>query len=166
MNKVKLMIRKFRSSYYKFKYRKKISNGKSIYINGKCKFSTNMSLGTNIHFNGFEVKGKGRVTIGDNFHSGVDVKLLTSNHNYEGTHLPYDKTVINKEIVISSQVWIGDNVLILGGVTIGEGAIIQAGSVVSSDIPALSIAGGNPARVFKKRDVAHYESLKSDGNFF
>ena len=37
----------------------------------------------------------------------------------------------------------------LGGVTIGEGAIIGAGSVVTKNIPAFSIAAGNPANVVK-----------------
>lgn len=50
-------------------------------------------------------------------------------------------------IHICHDVWIGANVTILNGVTIGEGAIIGAGSVVRDDIPAWSIAAGNPAVV-------------------
>ena len=37
------------------------------------------------------------------------------------------------------------------GVHIGDGAIIGANAVVASNIPAYSIAVGNPARVVKKR---------------
>jgi len=41
----------------------------------------------------------------------------------------------------------------LKGVTIGEGAIIGVNSVVVTDIPAYSVAMGNPARVvFKNID--------------
>ncbi|UJH91318.1 hypothetical protein LZ575_00495 [Antarcticibacterium sp. 1MA-6-2] len=36
------------------------------------------------------------------------------------------------------------------GVTIGEGAIIGAGSLVIKDIPAWTIAVGNPAKVVKE----------------
>ena len=50
--------------------------------------------------------------------------------------------------------------MVLGGVTLGEGCIIQAGSVVVSDIPDCAIAGGHPAKVFKYRDIRHYEELK------
>jgi len=50
-------------------------------------------------------------------------------------------------IHICHDAWIGANVIILNGVTIGEGAIIGAGSVVRDDIPAWSIAAGNPAVV-------------------
>lgn len=50
-------------------------------------------------------------------------------------------------IHICHDAWIGTNVTILNGVTIGEGAIIGAGSVVREDIPAWSIAYGNPCKV-------------------
>ena len=40
-------------------------------------------------------------------------------------------------------------------------AIIQAGAVVVKDIPKCGIAGGVPAKVFKYRDIAHYEELVS-----
>jgi acetyltransferase-like isoleucine patch superfamily enzyme len=53
-------------------------------------------------------------------------------------------------VSISDKVWIGFNVIILKGVNIGEGAIIAAGSVVTKDVPAWTLAGGNPARVIKQ----------------
>jgi acetyltransferase-like isoleucine patch superfamily enzyme len=56
-------------------------------------------------------------------------------------------------------------VIILPGVTIHEGAIIQAGSVVVKDIEKCAIAGGHPAKVFKYRDIEHYEKLKKEGKF-
>lgn len=45
---------------------------------------------------------------------------------------------------------IGCNVTILPFVTIGENSLIGAGSVVTTDIPANSVAYGNPAKVRKK----------------
>lgn len=50
-------------------------------------------------------------------------------------------------IHICRDAWIGANVTILNGVTIGEGAIVGAGSVVREDIPAWTIACGNPCKV-------------------
>jgi acetyltransferase-like isoleucine patch superfamily enzyme len=44
---------------------------------------------------------------------------------------------------------IGTGAVILGGVTIGEGAIIGAGSVVTRDVPKLTVVAGNPARILR-----------------
>jgi acetyltransferase-like isoleucine patch superfamily enzyme len=62
-----------------------------------------------------------------------------------------DWNIVNtKPIKICNDAWIGMNCIILKGVTIGEGAIIGAGSVVTHDIPAWTVAAGNPAKVVKK----------------
>lgn len=58
--------------------------------------------------------------------------------------------VNSRPIKICPHAWIGMNCIILKGVTIGEGAIIGAGSVVTKNVPAWTIAGGNPARVLKE----------------
>ena len=50
---------------------------------------------------------------------------------------------------ICRNAWIGINVTILPGVTIGEGAIVAAGSVVTHDIPAWTLAAGVPAKTKK-----------------
>jgi acetyltransferase-like isoleucine patch superfamily enzyme len=47
---------------------------------------------------------------------------------------------------------IGVNVTLLSHITIGEGALIGAGSVVTKDIPAYTVAYGNPARPVKSVD--------------
>ncbi len=55
------------------------------------------------------------------------------------------------DTIIGNDVWIGQNVTILPGVHIGDGAIIGANSVVTKDIPAYHIAGGNPCKIIRKR---------------
>lgn len=135
-------------------------------INGYTRFNGREKFGSNINFNGCRIYGNGRVVFGDNFHSASGLKILTTFHNYNGTRIPYDRTVVTKDVVIEDNVWIGMDVKIMGGVTIGEGVIIQAGSVVVSDVPKYSIAGGSPAKVFKTRDIQHYEALKEEGLFF
>src|SRR5699024_8274838 len=103
---------------------------------------------------------------GDNFHSASGLKILTTFHNYNGERIPYDHTVITKNVTIGNNVWIGMDVIIMGGIIIGEGAIIQAGSVVVQDVPKYAIVGGSPAKVFKKRDIEHYEALKRKNKYF
>jgi acetyltransferase-like isoleucine patch superfamily enzyme len=55
-----------------------------------------------------------------------------------------------KPVRIGRYAWIGGHSFIMKGVTVGEGAIIGVNSVVVSDIPAYSVAMGNPARVVVK----------------
>ena len=137
-----------------------LSYGAGFTCNGFSRFTSKTIVGNDCHFNGFKVLGAGRVQIGNHFHSGKNVILLTQNHNYTGTRLPYDETYIVKETIVEDYVWIGMNVIILGGVTIGEGAIVQAGSVVVRDVPPLAIVGGSPACQFAERDRAHFYQRK------
>lgn len=55
------------------------------------------------------------------------------------------------DTVIGNDVWIGRESVIMPGVKIGDGAIVAAYSVVTRDIPAYWVAGGNPARPIKPR---------------
>jgi len=132
-------------------------------VNFYSRFTKNTHLGNNTNFNGMIIKGNGNVEIGDNFHSGENCKIINSFHKYnDGDSIPYDSIIkINKNILIKQNVWLGDNVIILGGVEIEEGAIIQAGAVVVQNVPKYAIVGGNPAKIFKYRNIDHYEKLKS-----
>jgi len=137
-----------------------------LYINGLSFVTKKTKLGKNVSFNGMSIRGCGSVYIGDNFHSGLECMMITQNHNYDtGTQIPYDEEYICKDITIEDNVWLGHRIIILGGVTIGEGAIIQAGSVVVGDIPKYAIAGGHPAKVFKYRNIEHYNKLKKEKKF-
>jgi acetyltransferase-like isoleucine patch superfamily enzyme len=141
--------------------------GDRVYVNGYSIFTRKTKLGTNVHFNGMEISGKANVYIGDNFHSGSECMIISSIHNYDsGNKIPYDETTIDKDVVIKANVWLGKRVIILAGVTIGEGAIVQAGSCVINNIPPFSIAGGHPAKVFKNRNIEHYNKLKSENKFY
>ena len=55
------------------------------------------------------------------------------------------------DTVIGNDVWIGYDCLIMPGVQIGDGAIIASRSVVTADVPAYTVVGGNPARRIKER---------------
>jgi acetyltransferase-like isoleucine patch superfamily enzyme len=62
-----------------------------------------------------------------------------------------------RPIRIERGAWIGAHASILKGVTIGEGAIVAAAAVVTRDVPAFTVVGGNPAKVLKvlSRPVEH-----------
>jgi acetyltransferase-like isoleucine patch superfamily enzyme len=56
-----------------------------------------------------------------------------------------------KPIVIENDVWIASNVVIKENVKIHNGAVVAMGSLVTKDVPAYALVGGNPARVIKYR---------------
>jgi UDP-2-acetamido-3-amino-2,3-dideoxy-glucuronate N-acetyltransferase len=68
----------------------------------------------------------------------------------------YKKTIVKKGSSI------GANATIICGVSIGEYALIGAGSVVTKDVPAYTLAYGNPARVRRKVDMNGCK-LQDDG---
>lgn len=167
LKNIKKILKKIKTFYFtsiiKFKCTDYV---KDLKVNNKSKVNKNTKLGKNVNINGMEITGNGEVSIGNNFHSGKELLIITEFHNYEGARIPYDNTNIVKNVTIGDNVWIGTRVIILGGVTIGEGAIIQAGSVVVKSVPKYAIVGGSPAKVFKYRDEHHYEELKSQEKFY
>jgi len=55
------------------------------------------------------------------------------------------------DTIVGNDVWIGQNVTVMPGIHIGDGTIIAANSVVTKDVPAYHIVGGNPCRIIRKR---------------
>jgi len=67
-------------------------------------------------------------------------------------HMDLISNLPNKgNTVVGHDVWFGYQSLVMPGVTIGHGAVIASRAVVTEDVPAFSIVGGNPAKVVKKR---------------
>ena len=56
-------------------------------------------------------------------------------------------------VTIEDHVWIAPRCIILKGVTIGRGAVIGAGSVVTKNIPPMTLAAGNPASPIKSLET-------------
>lgn len=65
--------------------------------------------------------------------------------------IPMNDLPYKGDTVIGNDVWLGYDALIMPGVHIGNGAIVASRSVVVGDIPAYCVAGGNPAKVLRKR---------------
>jgi virginiamycin A acetyltransferase len=55
------------------------------------------------------------------------------------------------DTVVGHDVWLGYDSLIMPGVQVGNGAIIASRSVVTRDVPAYAIVGGNPAQIIRQR---------------
>lgn len=105
-----------------------------------------------------------RVSIGDGVLLGREVYISDNSHGdtsgIMADKLPKRRPLTSKgPVMIGKNVWIGRQVTILSGVTIGDNAIIGANSVVNRDVPANSVAAGNPAKVIK---TFHSESGSDD----
>ncbi|ADI00426.1 maltose acetyltransferase domain-containing protein [Salisediminibacterium selenitireducens] len=85
---------------------------------------------------------------------GHNAMLAPGVHIYTATH-PLDPVERNagqefaKPVTIGDNVWIGGMAVINPGVTIGNDAVIASGAVVTKDVPAQAVVGGNPAKVLK-----------------
>jgi acetyltransferase-like isoleucine patch superfamily enzyme/MoaA/NifB/PqqE/SkfB family radical SAM enzyme len=102
------------------------------------------------------------IVIGDNCLLAPNVHISDTGHNSMNVAIPMiDQGVIRgKPVTIGNNCWIGINAVILPGVVVGEGAIIGANAVVTKDIPAYSIVGGNPAKVIKMYDPLERSFLR------
>lgn len=145
------------------------SCGGELRVNGQFTgFGKHVHLGHHVNFNNNVImNGLGEIIIGNYFHSGINLMIISTNHNYDDANaIPYDRKKINKKVIIKDFVWCGNNVTIIPGVTIGEGAIIAAGSVVVKDVPDFAIVGGNPAQLIKYRNIQRFTQLKEEGKYW
>lgn len=123
-------------------YGKHIEIGKGCFIQQCCTFF-----------------GRGGITLGENVLVGPKVNIITINHDPD----PENRSATyGRPVVIGDNVWIGVNSTILPGVSIGCGAIIGANSVVTKDVPPMTVVAGNPARIIKTQKNKHYERGEQD----
>lgn len=61
--------------------------------------------------------------------------------------------VIDGQIIIEKDAWIGAGSIILPNITIGEGAVVGAGAVVTKDVPPYTVVAGVPAKIIKTLKV-------------
>ena len=125
-----------------------------------CDYGRNINIGNNVSIGmNCTFQDCNLIEIGDNVLIAPNVQLytaahpvelserLTSNWSFESEE--YFCRTYAKPIKIGSGCWIGGGVIILADVTIGDGSVIGAGSVVNKDIPANTLAVGNPCRVIR-----------------
>ena len=90
------------------------------------------------------------ITVGDDVQIGPNTVLAASGHIiHPDNRCGGDAGILHCPITIKDRVWIGANCVICGGVTIGEGSIVAANSVVTRDVPPMSIVGGSPAKLIR-----------------
>mgnify|MGYP000664229205 FL=1 len=87
----------------------------------------------------------GGINIEDDVIVTANAQLISNNHDF------YDHAVLTcKPVHLKHNCWIGAGATILPGVTIGENAVVAAGAVVTKDVEANTVVGGNPAKLIKR----------------
>ncbi len=115
-----------------------------------CDYGNHIEVGKNFFANyNCTFLDVGMIRIGDNVQMAPNVAIYTAGHPVHPAtrNSAYEYGI---DVTIGNNVWLGGNVVICPGVTIGDNAVIGAGSVVTKDVPAWTIAAGNPCRVIRK----------------
>lgn len=138
-----------------------------------CDYGCNITLGKGVYMNfNCVILDVGYVSIGDNTFLAPGVQIFGAAH-------PINPLIRSKgvefgmPVKIGKDVWIGGGAIICPGVTIGDGVTIGAGSVVTKNVPAYTIVGGNPAKILRvlnreecEKEDREYEELKALGKAF
>lgn len=125
----------------------------------RCDYGYNIFIGNNTYTNyNLTILDCAKVTIGENVLIGPNVSIFTAGHPVH----PQIRTAGYEyafPVTIGDNVWIGGGAIINPNVTIGENSVIASGSVVTKDIPANVVAGGNPCRIIREitdTDLKYY----------
>lgn len=94
---------------------------------------------------------RGDVVFGDGVRMGAHSSVLGFNHSMEPGTPVFRQPLTSRGIRVGDDVWIGSHVVVLDGVSVGDSAVLAAGAVVTKDVPAGAIVGGNPARLLRWR---------------
>lgn len=125
--------------------------GSDVFVNPPfyCDYGKHIFFGKNCFVNyNCTIIDVAPVRIGDNVQIAPNVAIYTAGHPIHPAirNTQYEYGI---EVTIGDNVWIGGNTVICPGVHIGANSVIGAGSVVTRDIPAWSVAVGNPCRAVK-----------------
>ena len=108
-------------------------------------------LGERVGLSNSVIVAGNSIEIGEDTIIGSGVMILDNDFHVMGTGFSWvsECSTNSKPIKIGRGCFIGSRSMILKGVTLGDRAIIGAGAVVTKDVPAYSVAAGNPARVVR-----------------
>ena len=122
-----------------------------------CDYGTYISIGAGTFVN-FDcvMLDVAPIKIGEACQVATCVQLLTATHPIDPGPRRQGWEYA-RPITIGDNVWLGGGVIVCPGVTIGDDTVVGAGAVVTRDLPAGSVAFGNPARV--QREIGEQDRV-------
>lgn len=145
----------------------RIKKGVEIYAKpwGENKDRITLKIGNGVSINeGSFINAHNYVEIGDGTLITKRILIADTKHNFTDISVTIKENPISLEapIIIGKGCCIGFNSFISPGVTIGDHVFVGANSVVTGDLPAYCVAGGNPARVIRRYDFDERRWIKYD----
>lgn len=126
--------------------------GKRSYIHSGCRVyepgNITIGEGTIIGYNA-TLDGRDTLTIGNHVDIASEVMIYNAQHDIDSEDFGF----ISKPVQIGDFVFIGPRAVILPGVKVEKGAVVGAAAVVTQDVPARTVVGGNPAAKIRERNV-------------
>lgn len=123
-----------------------VPEGLGIFTPTQIDFPKQITFGKNVFINhNFTAMSIGGIEFGDNVQIGPHVTIVTDNHDLDNRYV-----LKCKSVVIGNNVWIGAGVNVMPGVHIGDNAVVAGGAVVTKDVLANTVVGGNPAKEIRK----------------
>jgi maltose O-acetyltransferase len=114
-----------------------------------CDYGCNIQFGNNFYANfGCTLLDVSIIKFGDDVQLGPGVQIYTATHPLD-PETRQSGAEYGRSITIGHNVWIGGNAVLCPGISIGDNSVIAAGSVVTRDVPANVVVGGNPAAIIK-----------------
>jgi len=119
----------------------------------RCDYGYNIHIGEKTYLN-FDcvILDICRVEIGRNCDIGPGVHIYAATHPLDATDRAAG-TEYGAPVTVGDNVWIGGRAVLNPGVTVGDNAVIASGAVVTTDVPANVVVGGNPATVIRELDT-------------
>lgn len=143
--------------YSHVRQRRRLTLGRDVRIAPNVSFANaeRIALGDQVQVGARSSLWAGKSTswirVGDRTTFGPEVFVTAADYGLAAGQRITDQAMIERDIVIGTDCWIGARAILTAGIRIGDGAVIGAGSVVTKDVPAGAIAVGVPARVVRMR---------------
>lgn len=151
MKTLKNTLRSLKMFWYRYKYNLKNVHH-TFYMGGKSIISPDLQADQHV-FIAAGCRIYPKVSIGKYTMFAPEVAILGGDHNFDDPCKPiiFSGRPKMPATQIGEDVWIGARAIIKAGVKIGNGAIIASGAIVTKDVPAYAIYGGNPAKLIRNR---------------